>query len=288
MSPNAVLISTGSACTSGICQTTTTTTLATVDCQQVTFYNPSNIQTVVTYIDCDNISRVFILGGLLTSYPICLFPLTIVSANTTIAIDIVNPICSPSPTTTTTAAPTTTTTTNAYTACATNWTKQNLTVTTYANGDVIPEVTDPTAWSNLTTGAWCYYNNDPVNEPVYGRLYNYYALVDPRGLDIPTGYRLPTTSDWSTLKSCVGNSAAKLKSTTGWATGTAPIGTNETGFTALPGGIRAGSSFTKLGENGYWWNSDSTSGNFIGTNSSTITSPIANAEVGMSVRLIKI
>ena len=57
------------------------------------------------------------------------------------------------------------------------WQKENLNVSKYADGTVIPEVTDPTAWANLTTGAWCYYNNDPANGAVYGKLYNWYAVA---------------------------------------------------------------------------------------------------------------
>ena len=52
------------------------------------------------------------------------------------------------------------------------WAKRNLDVSTYRNGDTIPQVTDPTEWVNLTTGAWCYYNNDPELGKIYGKLYN--------------------------------------------------------------------------------------------------------------------
>ena len=61
------------------------------------------------------------------------------------------------------------------------WTKKNLNVSKYKNGDVIPEVKDPREWAALTTGAWCYYNNDPKNGAIYGKLYNWYAVNDPRG-----------------------------------------------------------------------------------------------------------
>lgn len=61
------------------------------------------------------------------------------------------------------------------------WMSKNLEVVTYRNGDVIPQVTDPSAWANLTTGAWCYYNNDPANGAIYGKLYNWYAVIDSRG-----------------------------------------------------------------------------------------------------------
>ena len=53
------------------------------------------------------------------------------------------------------------------------WMLRNLNVTKYANGDVIPQVSDPTQWANLTTGAWCYYENNSANGPIYGKLYNW-------------------------------------------------------------------------------------------------------------------
>ncbi|MBK8341578.1 MAG: fibrobacter succinogenes major paralogous domain-containing protein [Flavobacteriales bacterium] len=63
--------------------------------------------------------------------------------------------------------------------CGQTWSTRNLDVATYRNGDPIPQVTDPTAWTELTTGAWCWYNNDSVTYHAYGRLYNWYAVNDP-------------------------------------------------------------------------------------------------------------
>jgi hypothetical protein len=62
------------------------------------------------------------------------------------------------------------------------WMTKNLNVSSYRNGDPIPQVIDPTQWANLTTGAWCYFVNNPATGPMYGRLYNWYAVNDPRGL----------------------------------------------------------------------------------------------------------
>ena len=78
------------------------------------------------------------------------------------------------------------------------WTSQNLDVSTYRNGDTIPEVQNPNVWYYLTTGAWCFYNNDPANGPVYGKLYNWYAVNDPRGL-APVGYHIPSDAEWTIL-----------------------------------------------------------------------------------------
>ncbi len=78
------------------------------------------------------------------------------------------------------------------------WASKNLNVSTYRNGDIIPHVQDQNAWAKLTTGAWCYYDNDPSNEAKYGKLYNWYAVNDPRGL-APVGFHIPTHEEWLTL-----------------------------------------------------------------------------------------
>ena len=83
------------------------------------------------------------------------------------------------------------------------WTSKNLDVATYRNGDVIPQVQDQDAWANLTTGAWCYYNNDPAYGDTYGKLYNWYAVTDPRGL-APQGWHIPNDVDWVILATALG------------------------------------------------------------------------------------
>jgi len=75
---------------------------------------------------------------------------------------------------------------------------ENLKVTKFRNGDVIPNVTDKTLWSNLSTGAYCNYNNDTNNVSTYGRLYNWYAVADSRNI-CPIGWHVPTESQWGTL-----------------------------------------------------------------------------------------
>ena len=74
------------------------------------------------------------------------------------------------------------------------WTSKNLNVATYRNGDVIPQVQNEKAWAKLTTGAWCYYNNDSKNGAIYGKLYNWYAVNDPRGL-APKGFHISSDSE---------------------------------------------------------------------------------------------
>jgi uncharacterized protein (TIGR02145 family) len=74
----------------------------------------------------------------------------------------------------------------------------NLDIETYRNGDIIPQVTDPAIWAALKTGAWCFYNNDVAKGAKYGKLYNWYAVIDSGGL-CPTGWHVSTNSDWSKL-----------------------------------------------------------------------------------------
>jgi uncharacterized protein (TIGR02145 family) len=117
------------------------------------------------------------------------------------------------------------------------WTTKNLNVTTYSNGDIIPEVQDGAAWANLTTGAWCHLNNDPANDAIYGKMYNHYAVEDPRGL-APVGYHIPTQTEWFALFDTAGGGdscSPKLRSTVF-------NGTDDYGFSVLNGGARSGNA----------------------------------------------
>ena len=122
------------------------------------------------------------------------------------------------------------------------WMTKNLDVDHYLNGDPIPQVTDPDEWANLTTGAWCYYKNDPAYGAIYGKIYNWYAINDPRGL-APSGYRIPTIEDWDLLINHLSGdklAGGKLKET-GTVHWEIPNlnASNSSGFTALPGGYRS-------------------------------------------------
>ena len=137
---------------------------------------------------------------------------------------------------------------------------KNLEVVTYRNGDVIPQVADQTAWALLSTGAWCYYNNDTINGTIYGKLYNWYAVNDPRGL-APQGWHIPTLAEWTTYSNSLGGESAaggKMK-TTGTSRWNSPNkgATNESLFAGLPGGFRNGDKmiggFGDIGNGGYWW-----------------------------------
>ena len=148
------------------------------------------------------------------------------------------------------------------------WTTKNLDVATYSDGTPIPQVTDPTAWDNLTTGAWCYYNNDPATGTTYGKLYNWYAVAGIHDTDpntpnkklAPTGYHLPSDAEWTTLTTYLGGvflAGGKMKSagTTLW-TSPNTSATNSSGFTGLPGGARYNDGkFNLIGYVGFWWSS---------------------------------
>lgn len=180
------------------------------------------------------------------------------------------------------------------------WMTENLNVITYRNGDTIPQVQDPLEWSTLKTGAWCYYENEEENSVKYGRLYNYYAVNDPRGL-APLGWHIPTDTEWKQLTDFLGGSdvaGSKLKAKTGWENNGG--GSNESGFSALPGGYRltngkydSAGSFDYAGKFGYFWsarepNSTNCWPRIVSYNNNTIVRTINDKRGGgMSVRCIK-
>ena len=134
------------------------------------------------------------------------------------------------------------------------WTTKNLDVETYRNGDAILQVKSTEEWDSLSTGAWCYYEDKGENGTKYGKLYNWYAVNDPRGL-APKGYHIPTDQEWTILADYLdGESKAgtKMKSTNGWVNN--GNGTNTSGFEGFPGGYRCNyGSFSGIGEIGIWW-----------------------------------
>jgi uncharacterized protein (TIGR02145 family) len=156
------------------------------------------------------------------------------------------------------------------------WMKENLKVSKYRNGDPIGQVIDDYLWVLIwnignPTGqaAWCYYNNDASNNTSYGKLYNWYAVADPRGL-CPNGWHVPSDSEWKTLESFLNmpeadinligsrgemqNVGGKLKSVSSLWSSPNSGSTNESGFSALPGSHRrVDGSFILFGSNGFWW-----------------------------------
>lgn len=139
------------------------------------------------------------------------------------------------------------------------WTKENLKVTHYPDGTVIPNITDSAQWKALTTAAYCNYNNSDSFANIYGHLYNWYTVNYIKNV-CPSGWRVPSSSDWSTLTTYLGNenvAGGKMKEIgiTHWTTPN--IGaTNSSGFTALPGGDRTNNgSFSNLGKSCLFWSS---------------------------------
>ncbi len=130
------------------------------------------------------------------------------------------------------------------------WMTENLKVKKYRNGDIIPQVQDNLEWGQLTTGAWCYYENDTFK----GILYNWFAVNDPRGL-APSGYHVPQDAEWTTLENFLGIDAGKkMKSTNGWVG--LDNGSNTSGFNGLPNGCRNyDGTFSGIDIVGYWWSS---------------------------------
>jgi len=145
------------------------------------------------------------------------------------------------------------------------WMIENLKTTKYNDGASISNVTLDSDWTTLTSGSYCWYENDTTNKNTYGALYNWYS-VDTKKL-CPIGWHVPSNSDWTILTDYLGGeniygisvAGGKLKEsgTAHWRSPNTGA-TNETGFTGLPGGYRYGIvdfSWLGIGEQGYWWSS---------------------------------
>lgn len=137
------------------------------------------------------------------------------------------------------------------------WMAKNLNVSTFRNGAVIAHAKTDAEWMRALEKkqpAWCYYDNDPTNGVKYGKLYNWYAVNDPRGLE-PPGFHVPTQKEWDQLTGFLGEEAGlKMKSKVGWEDD--GNGTNSSGFSGLPGGRRyTDGTFEDVDSYGYWWTS---------------------------------
>ena len=173
------------------------------------------------------------------------------------------------------------------------WMAENLNVTQYRNGDPIPEVQDKEEWDNLTTGAWCWYENNSANGTTYGRLYNWYAVNDQRGL-APEGWHVPSSDEWTKLTDAFGGAetaGTNLKTTSGWDDG--GNGDNKSGFSAIPGGYRSHEGFfSNMGRNALFWTSTEFNStnvwfrNVIGS-IPDVYAPNYAKDFGLSVRCVK-
>ena len=180
--------------------------------------------------------------------------------------------------------------------CGQIWLKQNLKVTRYRNGESIHNNTENAAWSNLTTGSYCDYENTPGNSSTYGKLYNYYTVIDSRNL-CPIGWHVPSDAEWTTLENCLGGiniAGADLKETrtTHWKTPNTGA-TNSSGFTALPGGYRdINGDYGNISEQGYWWSTTGSSSSYAYFHSLTydnkgVSRGNYSRSFGFSVRCVK-
>ena len=189
------------------------------------------------------------------------------------------------------------------------WTTQNLNVSTYRDGTPIPRVDNNTTWASLTTGAYCYYDNDSATyAAVYGKLYNWYAVAgiwDVASFNnpslrknlAPVGYHIPSDSMWTTLTDYLGvlslaGGKMKVAGTTRWTTPNTGA-TNSSGFSGLPGGLRSlNGTFYYIGNYGYWWSSTEnlTSGawsRYLYYNLSDVYRDYVNKTSGFSVRCLR-
>ncbi|MBN2710180.1 MAG: fibrobacter succinogenes major paralogous domain-containing protein [Calditrichaceae bacterium] len=187
------------------------------------------------------------------------------------------------------------------------WMAENLKVTRFRNGDTIPYIAADTAWSKLTDAACCGYNNSVDTIEIFGLLYNWYAVADSRHV-APEGWHIPTDEDWKALEIFLGMSAeaademgnrgtnegGKLKDTGTIYWESPNLGaTDETGFSALPGGYRFGYGiFNNIGYLcGFWVASDYNVSNawsrFLGYNYAYVFRHYYDKKHGYSIRCVK-
>jgi uncharacterized protein (TIGR02145 family) len=197
-----------------------------------------------------------------------------------------------------------------------DWTVENAEMVTYRDGTPIPQVTDATEWANLTTGAWCYYDNDPTK----GKLYNWYAVAgihdnDPNTPNkelAPEGWHVPSVGEWSTLGNYLitngynfdgtttGNKIAKsMSSTAGWAgstiegsPGNNQLENNSSGFNSLPVGYGGGDYFEGYDSMSFFWtseffHSDAALYKFLKNFQEALNGSATSCKTGMSVRFVR-
>jgi uncharacterized protein (TIGR02145 family) len=177
------------------------------------------------------------------------------------------------------------------------WNVNNLNVSTFRNGDFISEAKTVEEWQKAgdeKRPVWCYYNNDTVNGKKYGKLYNWYAINDPRGL-APIGWHIPSDAEWKILIEYLGGpmiAGKKLKDRLGWEFDKNQFGDNSSGFSALPGGMRMNDgSFVQIEKMGYWWSADVIQSGSLAVSlyyaGSQLTKNARDKNYGLSVRILR-
>lgn len=178
------------------------------------------------------------------------------------------------------------------------WLSENLKATRYNDGTSIPLITANQDWYTATDGAFCWYNNDIAYKATYGALYNWYAVKT--GRICPTGWHVPSDSEWTTLINYLGGpnvAGGKLKES-GFEHWKFPNteATDESKFDALPGGFRnvynEPGNFRDIGEYGYWWSGTAIDQDYVWYrglyyNSGEVLRNSFSPKTGFSVRCIK-
>jgi uncharacterized protein (TIGR02145 family) len=182
------------------------------------------------------------------------------------------------------------------------WMGENLKVSKYNDGTSIPNITDNTQWSQLTTGAWAYYNNDTTNNAKYGKLYNWYALNSKTNGNknvCLTGWHVPSDAEWTVLTDYLGGqtiAGGKMKEvgTANWINPNTDAA-NTSLFSALPGGYRGiNGNYSNVGYGGLWWCSTENKNNTFNAWTrnlyyyyGSVNSFYNYKETGLSVRCLK-
>jgi uncharacterized protein (TIGR02145 family) len=178
------------------------------------------------------------------------------------------------------------------------WMLSNLNVDKFRNGDIIPQAQTDAEWASAGQNkqpAWCYYNNELTNGQKFGKLYNWYAIIDSRGL-APEGWHIPSDNEWSFLINNLGGentAGVKLKSNSEWLN--SGNGNNASLFNGLPGGERRFDGvFNSFLETSAWWSTTEYELNrlsalyrYLNYNSSKVFRDYGFKERGMYVRCIK-
>lgn len=176
------------------------------------------------------------------------------------------------------------------------WAVKNLNLNHFRNGDTILQAKSDEEWvnaGNASKPAWCYYNNDATLENKYGKIYNWFAINDPREL-ADSGWHIPSDTEWNNLMEFLGgadSAGTKIKSSNGW--NEEGNGTNVTGFTGLPGGYRYNNGIFKgIGLYGSWWSKtpiDSLGAwyRYLSAREGRLNKTFSDKRDGFSVRCIK-